>query len=252
VGQVANLPAKMDEHGEIRRRRLPHWDLPGATYFVTSCLAGSIPAEGLLDVERVRARWTKPPSEPGGARREWEIERWKRTFARCDWWLDKRPCIRHFSDPTLAKIVADACYFWAGQRYDLLAFVVMPSHVHWVFRPIEPAGQAGSFPEGRQVGNVPHKRRRSPRERIMHTLKLHTAIECNRLLGREGTFWQDESYDHCVRDDDELERIIYYIEQNPVKAGLIERSELWRFSSAYDRAEWGVSLGHPLVRPIGC
>ena len=63
--------------------------------------------------------------------------------------------------------------------------------------------------------------KRSPRERVMHTLKTHTALECNWLLSLRGTFWQDESYDHCVRDEEELYRIINYVEQNPVKAGLV-------------------------------
>jgi putative transposase len=75
-------------------------------------------------------------------------------------------------------------------------------------------------------------------------------MECNRKLNRRGVFWQEESYDHCVRDDEELERIINYIEQNPVTAGLVDRPDLWRFSSAYDRAVSEVLLGQPLVGRI--
>lgn len=48
-------------------------------------------------------------------------------------------------------------------------------------------------------------------------------------------FWQDDSYDHVVRDDQELLRIVEYVEQNPVKAGLALRAEAWRWSSAADR-----------------
>jgi putative transposase len=67
----------------------------------------------------------------------------------------------------------------------------------------------------------------------MQSIKGFTARECNRLLAQAGMFWQQESYDHVVRDDDELERIIQYVLNNPVKAGLVERPELWRWSSAY-------------------
>jgi len=67
-------------------------------------------------------------------------------------------------------------------------------------------------------------------------------------LQRTGTFWQDESYDHCVSDEDELERIIRYIEHNPVNAGLVDVAELWPFSSAHDRLKIGTSPGQPLVR----
>jgi hypothetical protein len=62
-----------------------------------------------------------------------------------------------------------------------------------------------------------------------------------------GTFWQDESYDHCVRDDDELERIIHYVEDNPVKAGLVASAASWEYSSARDRVSLGVMVGQPLL-----
>lgn len=86
----------------------------------------------------------------------------------------------------------------------------------------------------------------------MHSIKRHTARQCNRLLNREGRFWQEESYDHCVRNEDELERIIYYVENNPVKAGLAASAALWQFSSACDRAASGILIGQPLLRlPAG-
>ena len=91
----------------------------------------------------------------------------------------------------------------------------------------------------------------------MHSLKLHTALVCNEKLGRSGTvwqpeaFWQEESFDHCVGDADELERIVHYVEQNPVKAGLVESAEKWEFSSAYDRLKYGIPFGRPLVLPAG-
>jgi putative transposase len=69
----------------------------------------------------------------------------------------------------------------------------------------------------------------------MHSLKSYTANRANELLGREGPFWQDESYDHWVRDIDELERIVNYIRDNPVRASLCESARDWRFSSAFDR-----------------
>jgi putative DNA methylase len=55
------------------------------------------------------------------------------------------------------------------------------------------------------------------------------------LLHRSGPFWQAESYDHWVRDEDELERIVAYIANNPVKAGLVTKPHQWFFCSAHDR-----------------
>jgi REP element-mobilizing transposase RayT len=67
-------------------------------------------------------------------------------------------------------------------------------------------------------------------------------------LGRRGRFWQQESYDHWARDEDELERIIRYVEQNPVKAGLVAKAEDWPFSSARDRMIQGLLFGQRLLR----
>jgi REP element-mobilizing transposase RayT len=65
---------------------------------------------------------------------------------------------------------------------------------------------------------------------IMHSLKRYTARESNLLLGREGQFWQHENYDHVVRDEAELNRIIRYVLNNPAEAGLVERWEDWQWS----------------------
>ncbi|HLK21736.1 MAG TPA: hypothetical protein VKT81_22460, partial [Bryobacteraceae bacterium] len=58
--------------------------------------------------------------------------------------------------------------------------------------------------------------------KLMGTLKGGTSRKTNLVLGRTGKhFWQDESYDHAVRDEDEMRRIRHYIEWNPVRAGLV-------------------------------
>lgn len=224
-----------------RKRHLPHWDVPGATYFVTTCLAGSIPAEGLLDIRRWEQLLSNRPCPQNVVPRQWRVELWKRLFAKRDEWLDFRPAIRHLENEYVAIAVQNSLYYFAGERYDLLAYVVMPSHFHWLFRPLE------SWV--RILG--PPARQRPPRERIMHSLKRYTARAANGILGTQGTFWQAESYDHVVRDEDEFYRIVEYIEMNPVKAGLVGRPEEWRFSSARDRAALGMSRrAQPLTRDV--
>jgi len=52
-------------------------------------------------------------------------------------------------------------------------------------------------------------------------------------LQRSGRFWQHESYDHWSRDLRQSERIIAYIEENPVSAGVVQRPEDYRWSSAF-------------------
>ena len=77
---------------------------------------------------------------------------------------------------------------------------------------------------------------RTEPSRFLKSLKGFTARQANRVLGRTGEpFWQAESYDHWVRNAGEHARIRRYIEQNPVKAGLVQQAEDYRWSSAYRR-----------------
>jgi putative DNA methylase len=77
--------------------------------------------------------------------------------------------------------------------------------------------------------------------KVTQGLKGFTSREINKLQNEVGRiFWQDESYDHWARDDEELVRIIAYIENNPVRAGLCAEPSEWMWSSARLRANWPV------------
>lgn len=104
----------------------------------------------------------------------------------------------------------------------------MPNHVHMVMRLV---GRNESSLRSRPVGrnDIPTYNGK-PLFRILQSLKRHTATDCNRLLRRSGAFWQDESYDHVVRDEEELERTIWYVLNNPVNAGLAKEWKDWRWS----------------------
>jgi REP element-mobilizing transposase RayT len=96
------------------------------------------------------------------------------------------------------------------QFYDLHAWVIMSNHVHLLVSP------------------------RVPPTRFLQSVKGYTAREANRLLQRTGQpFCQSESFDHWIRDRQELKRVRSYIEQNPVRAGLVAHQEQYRWSSAY-------------------
>ena len=113
--------------------------------------------------------------------------------------------------PAIAEMVVEAIRHNADvlERYALHAFVVMPNHVHVLVSPHVP------LPE------------------LTRTLKSFTAKRGNLLLGLTGKpFWQEESYDHLVRDSRELERIRFYIENNPVRTGLAKQASDYRWSSA--------------------
>jgi putative transposase len=114
--------------------------------------------------------------------------------------------------PELANLVVEALRRGVQNGlFDLRAFVVMSNHVHALLRPRQQA------------------------TRLLQWLKGTTAREANLILSRTGQpFWQRESYDHWVRNAQELERIAAYIENNPVKAGLVAEASLYRWSSAWD------------------
>ena len=70
-------------------------------------------------------------------------------------------------------------------------------------------------------------------------MKRHTARQANRLLGRQGPFWQEDYWDTWMRDSQHEARAVRYIENNPVKPGLARTSTAWQWSSARFRDQYG-------------
>jgi putative DNA methylase len=113
--------------------------------------------------------------------------------------------------PEIAKMVEETLWFHGRQldHYQVHSYVVMPNHVHLLITPSVPVSK------------------------LMHSLKRFTAREGNRILGLTGQpFWQDESHDRLVRAEGEFDRIVSYIERNPVGAGLAAAPEEFPWSSA--------------------
>jgi len=181
--------------------------MAGATYFITFRLAGSLPTE-ILETLKAESQKIKslPHEQISPAYQEW--------FARNDDFLDHVVCGESYlRNEKIADMVAESIKFRDGKTYDLSAFSIMPNHVHLISTPLEKLeGVFYSLTE------------------ILHSLKRHTARQANLLLGRTGVFWQDESYDHVIRDEAELERIIKYVLHNPVKAGFVDSWSEWQWS----------------------
>ena len=114
------------------------------------------------------------------------------------------------SKPEIALMLVHALKTFDGERYVLHDWVVMPNHVHLL---IEPRGEYGLSD-------------------ILHSVKSYTATEANRILGRKGEFWQHESYDRLLRNQDEFERALNYVQQNPVKAKLADSPEAYAYGRA--------------------
>ena len=167
------------------RRHLPHFRRAGSVYAVTFRLADSLPRAKLAEIEA--AVKALSPSHRA-------VERRTRLEAALD--AGAGSCL--LRDPRAAAIVGQAVRHFAGDRYRLAAWCVMPNHVHAVVNPL---GGNDLAP-------------------ITHSIKSFTANRINRAFGRSGRVWQDESYDRLIRDAEELRRQVDYVRRNPAKAGL--------------------------------
>ncbi len=195
------------------RDHLPHLKKEGGSYFVTFRLAGTLPANVLQQLKQEREQILQhalTAKRPLAWQEQEELFRWYSN--RVDAWLDAGHGECFLRRPEIARLVADALRFFDGPRYELRAWVVMPNHVHVVVWPRPPETLS----------------------RVLHSWKSFTSKEANKLLARAGgTFWQSESYDHLIRDDDDHARCVAYTINNPVSAGLCARPEDWQWSSAY-------------------
>jgi 3-isopropylmalate/(R)-2-methylmalate dehydratase small subunit len=189
--------------------------------FITFRLAGSLP-RAVIEELMAERQWVEERvgqiTDPTERARQIHREE-RRLFEKWDAALDAhRQGPRWLADHRIANLVAESLHSRDGKVYTLHALCIMPNHVHLVCTPLEkPDGTYHSLPA------------------ILHSLKHYTAREANLILGRLGAFWQAESYDHVVRDEGELRRIIAYVLNNPVEAGLVSSWEEWPWN--YSRAD---------------
>jgi REP element-mobilizing transposase RayT len=205
-------------------RHLPHWLPPDAVFFITFRLANSVPASIVAAWQQEQERAEREiRALPDGPEKEQKLAAHKeKRFYDFDAWLDRclRESPRWLADEQIARIVTDALHAFDRKRYNLIAYCVMPNHVHLL---IDTTGYAG--PPDHHGVTAPY-----PLADVLKRIKGRTARYCNQALGRSGAFWQPESYDHVVRDNREYQRIVAYILNNPVKAGLVEDRQQWPFS----------------------
>jgi REP element-mobilizing transposase RayT len=135
------------------------------------------------------------------------------------------------ADPSVAEKIAENLHRLDGDAYRLDSFSIMSNHVHTVFKPFVSDSQFltlirwdGLTPIDRYPGL----------SKIMHSLKGRTARERNLIIGRTGSFWEHESFDHVIRQG-KFDKTILYVLNNPVKAGLVDYWEDWRWN--YCRGE---------------
>jgi putative transposase len=184
--------------GWHQRGFLPHFDAPNVTQFVTFMLVDSFPVT---------------------RRAEWEvilrIEDDLAKRAKLEQWLDRAhgECWLRHSD--VATAVEEVLLERNQKDFQMLAWVIMPNHVHLVVNIWE-----------------------MPLARLINDWKGKSARMVNRVLQRNGQLWQEDYLDICIRDETHLKRTIRYTELNPVKAFRIGNPRQWRFSSAHHRDKY--------------
>jgi len=199
----------------FHRRNLPHLQPLGGTFFVSYNLANAIP-------KRIYNKWNleyelqkKVILESSKTVKEDLDKLHKRNFAERDKYLDTCKNENHSEiKDEIAQIVADPIHFWDGKKIDLICYCLMSNHVHLVFRLLD-----------KSETDTPKYL-----EDMMHSIKQFSAKKCNVILNRKGDFWQHESYDRLIRNDEELFRIILYVLNNPVKAGLCKDPFDWKWT----------------------
>lgn len=113
-------------------------------------------------------------------------------------------------DDSIAQIVQDTLLFNHQKKYELICWCIMPNHVHTLIAPVE----------GMSLSE------------IMYDWKSYTTHAINKALNRKGKLWMMEYFDRYIRDNDHFQKVVNYIHNNPVKAGLVADPANWRWSSA--------------------
>lgn len=185
--------------GWHQRGYLPHRDSPGLRQLVTFRLADAMPAS---------------------RRSEWEafahLEDSREGRKKLEEYLDAGMGECWLRDSRIADVAEGALRFFDKERYQLLAWVVMPNHVHVLV----------------EVWDV-------PLSDLARSWKRFIAREANKIVGRTGAFWEREYWDTWMRDDKHTVSAVKYVEWNPVKAYLARDPKDWRWSSARFRDEFG-------------
>ena len=179
----------------FHRRNLPHLYYNEGIYFVTFRLYGSIHPDKLKKLHLSLLNRNVHPAEQ------------KKIFKKYDSLLDNPTNkILYLKQPEIMEICKSSIHHYDEKEYRLICYCIMPNHVHLVFELLS---------KERNVGE------------IVGSIKKYSARRANKILKRDGTFWQAESFDRLIRDEVEFYFTIKYVLLNPVNAGLVENWKEW-------------------------
>ena len=180
-----------DKHpkGWHTRGYLPHYDASGVYQMITYRLADSLPKDV---VQKLANEHTD------------DVEKRKKYELLLDNHLGA--CI--LKNNNIAQIVVDAWSHWHTKKYNIIAFTVMPNHVHLLIDHFS----------NESLGT------------LIHSWKSFTAQQINKINNTTGPLWSKDYWDRYIRDEQHLKNAVHYIMNNPVKAGLVNSADDWEFS----------------------
>jgi Rad3-related DNA helicase/REP element-mobilizing transposase RayT len=201
---------------------LPHWTKTGSIYAVCFRLADSLPVSVLEEWRTKRLSIVQKAKSDGRPLTLEESSQLEELHSeRVEFYLDQGIGKCWLEQPEIAEIAARAFEHFDGKRYQLLAWCIMPNHVHLVVQPLH----AVRLPA------------------LIQSWKSFIAKEANKILEQEGEFWQPEYYDHLIRDTQELAHAVQYVFENPEKIGLADWA--WRGKKEDLMAELSRVAGAP-------
>jgi REP element-mobilizing transposase RayT len=156
----------------IHKRKLPHWEWQGSTYFLTF---STIPGIILIDNEK--------------------------------------------------DIALSTIRFFANQRYTLYSCVVMETHIHCILQPFKNKDAISSS----EIIAPTFSNTSYSLSQITHSIKSYSSHKINAERHRKGKIWLTETYDRILRDENEFLEKLQYILDNPVKAGIVEKPEDYKW-----------------------
>ena len=224
------------DYKPFTERHRPHFHPPGAVLFVTYRLAGSIPKSTVREY-KARKQWLE--DQVNRVRRltqingTAELTKWHdrvETFKR-EWFVKFEKILHQdrfgpvwMKDERVAKKVAESLKELDNTAYRLDAYSVMSNHVHAVFKPF--LSENNLLVTRGEDGHEVLTSEYPGLSRITHSIKGRSARECNLILSRSGSFWEQESFDHVIRPG-KFESTVRYVLDNPVKAGLVRQWRQW-------------------------
>jgi putative transposase len=192
-----------DISGWHSRGYLPHFDQPNLIQLVTFRLYDAVP-DNLIEQWKRELSWRKTMTarDRRMAILRKRIEKYEDTGHGACW----------LRDESIAAVVEKALLHFDGVRYRIISWCIMPNHVHVILEIMEGY----------------------PLAYIMHSWKSYIAHQANKFLRRSGSFWFREYHDRYIRNEEHFIDAVEYVENNPVKAGLVNSKQKWRWSSAWE------------------